>query len=62
MAPKCFRAAGGRVFATRSCRLCQAGIAGLMYGKLGYTTETHEAKLGSLELSIQEKRTVNVPL
>jgi hypothetical protein len=24
--------------------------------------ETHEAKLGSLELSIQEKRTVNVPL
>lgn len=42
--------------------LIVAGIVGLMYGKFGYTKETHEAKLGSLELSIQEKRTVNVPL
>ena len=39
-----------------------AGIVGLIYGKFAYTKETHEAKLGSLELSIQEKRTVNVPL
>lgn len=42
--------------------LIAAGIVGLMYGKFGYTKETHNAKLGSLELSIQEKRTVNVPL
>jgi len=42
--------------------LIVAGIVGLMYGKLTYTKETHEAKLGSIELSIQEKRTVNVPL
>jgi uncharacterized membrane protein YdcZ (DUF606 family) len=42
--------------------LIVAGIVGLMYGKFGYTKETHEAKLGSLELSVQEKRTVNVPL
>jgi len=42
--------------------LIVAGIVGLMYGKFGFTKETHEAKLGSLELSIQEKRSVNVPL
>ena len=42
--------------------LIVAGIIGLMYGKFGYTKEAHKAELGSLELSIQEKRTVNVPL
>lgn len=42
--------------------LIVAGILALVYGKLSYTKETHEAKLGSLELSIQEKETVNVPV
>jgi hypothetical protein len=28
---------------------------------LCYTKETHDAKLGPLELSIKEKQTVNVP-
>gem|GEM_PF-305852 len=42
--------------------LIVAGIVGLMYGAFGHTGETHKTKLGSLELSIQEKRTVNVPL
>ena len=42
--------------------LIVAGIVGLIYGKFGYTKETHEAKLGSLELSVQEKRNVNVPV
>jgi len=42
--------------------LIVAGIVGLIYGKIGYTKETHQAKLGSLELSVQEKRTFNVPL
>jgi uncharacterized membrane protein YidH (DUF202 family) len=42
--------------------LIVAGILGLVYGKFMYTRENHETKLGSLELSIQEKRTVNVPL
>jgi hypothetical protein len=37
------------------------GILGVVYGKFSYTKETHEAKLGSLELSFKEKRTVNVP-
>ncbi|HER63400.1 MAG TPA: hypothetical protein ENO11_05420 [Desulfobacteraceae bacterium] len=42
--------------------LIVAGILGLVYGKFVYTRENHEAKLGSLELSVQEKSTVNVPL
>ena len=42
--------------------LIVAGIIGLVYGKFGYTRETHKAELGSLQVSIQEKRTVNVPL
>ena len=42
--------------------LIVAGIVGLIYGKFGYTKKTHEAKMGSMEISIQEKRSVNVPV
>lgn len=42
--------------------LIVAGIAGLAYGKFTYTKATHEAKIGPLDLSVKEKRTVNVPL
>ena len=38
------------------------GIAGLAYGGFTYTKSTHEAKLGPIELSVKEKKTVNVPL
>jgi hypothetical protein len=41
--------------------LIVAGIAGLLYGKFTYTKDTHEAKLGPLELSVKDKETVNVP-
>jgi hypothetical protein len=41
--------------------LIVAGLLGVMYGKFSYTKETHQAKLGSLDLSIKEKETVNVP-
>jgi hypothetical protein len=41
--------------------LIVAGILGVMYGKFSYTKETHDAKLGPLELSVKEKQTVNVP-
>ena len=41
--------------------LIVAGILGVMYGKFSYTKETHDAKVGSLELSFKEKQTVNVP-
>ncbi|MFI4888905.1 MAG: hypothetical protein ACHQIL_00075 [Steroidobacterales bacterium] len=42
--------------------LIAAGILGLMYGSFSYTKETHRATLGSLELSIKDKETVNVPV
>lgn len=42
--------------------LILAGIAGLIYGKFTYTQATHDAKLGPIELSVKEKKTVNIPL
>ena len=39
-----------------------AGALGLAYGSFSYTKETHEAKIGPLELSIKDKETVNVPV
>ena len=42
--------------------LIVAGLLGVMYGKFSYTKETHEAKLGPIEMSVKEKQTVNVPV
>lgn len=42
--------------------LIVAGILGLVYGGVTYTKDTHEAKLGPIELSVKEKETVNVPM
>ncbi|HEY0855869.1 MAG TPA: hypothetical protein VGE16_02360 [Albitalea sp.] len=42
--------------------LIAAGALALAYGGFSYTSETHEAKLGPIELSVKEKKTVNVPL
>jgi hypothetical protein len=42
--------------------LIVAGVLGLAYGKFSYTKETHEAKVGPLELSVKDKETVNVPV
>ena len=38
------------------------GGLGLAYGGFSYTKETTGVKLGPLELKVQEKETVNVPL
>ncbi len=38
------------------------GILGLAYGGVSYTKETHKASIGSLQLSVDEKKTVNIPL
>jgi hypothetical protein len=38
------------------------GLLGLGYGSFSFTKETHQAKLGPLELSVREKQTVNVPV
>lgn len=42
--------------------LIVAGVLALMYGGFSYTKETHEAKLGSIQLSLSEKQTANVPV
>jgi hypothetical protein len=39
-----------------------AGVLGLMYGSFSYTKETHTANIGELELSVQDKETVNIPV
>jgi len=41
--------------------LIAAGIFGLVYGGFSYTKETTAVKLGSMELSVKEKETFNVP-
>jgi hypothetical protein len=38
-----------------------AGLYGLVNGNFSYTKETHEAKLGSLELSVKDKENTSVP-
>ena len=42
--------------------LIVAGILGLAYGGFSYTRETHQAKLGPIELSVKEKENVNIPM
>jgi TRAP-type C4-dicarboxylate transport system permease small subunit len=42
--------------------LIVAGVLGLGYGSFTYTKETHDIKLGSVELSVKDKETVNIPV
>lgn len=42
--------------------LIAAGILALAYGGFTYTSESHDLKLGSLELSVKDKETVNIPV
>ncbi len=42
--------------------LIVGGCLGLAYGGFTYTKETTGVKLGPIELKVQEKETVNVPL
>lgn len=42
--------------------LIAAGSLGLLYGSFTYTKDTHEAKLGPIELSVTEKEAVNIPI
>jgi LPXTG-motif cell wall-anchored protein len=39
-----------------------AGILGLAYGGFTYIKATHKATLGPLELTVNDKQTVNVPV
>lgn len=42
--------------------LIVAGSLGLAYGGFSYTKETTGMKLGPMELKVEERETVNVPL
>ena len=37
------------------------GCLGLAYGSFSFTKETHETKIGPLELSVKDKQTVQIP-
>jgi hypothetical protein len=39
-----------------------AGVLGLLYGGFSYTKETHDVKIGPIELSVKEKQDVNIPV
>jgi TRAP-type C4-dicarboxylate transport system permease small subunit len=42
--------------------LMAGGIAALAYGGFSYTKESHAAQIGSLELTVKDQRTVNIPV
>ncbi len=42
--------------------LIVAGALGLAYGGFSYTKSTHQADVGSLHLSLNEKQYVNIPV
>ena len=39
-----------------------AGVLALAYGGFTYTKETHDAKIGPVEMSVKEKEHVNIPM
>lgn len=42
--------------------LLVAGTLGLVYGGFSYTKATHEAQLGPIQFSLEEKEMVSVPV
>lgn len=42
--------------------LIVTGFLGLVYGNFSYTKETHAAKVGSIELSVKDKETIDIPV
>jgi TRAP-type C4-dicarboxylate transport system permease small subunit len=42
--------------------LIVAGVLALVYGGVTYTKTSHDTKIGPLELSIKDKKTVNIPV
>ena len=52
----------GVAMRTIAIALLVAGVVGLMYGGFTYTRQTHDAKVGPLEISVSENQRVNVPM
>jgi len=42
--------------------LLAVGVLALLYGGFSYSRETHDAKVGPVEVSVSEKKQVNVPV
>jgi len=42
--------------------LIVAGALALAYGGFSFTRETHQAKIGPIELAVKERETVNIPV
>ena len=42
--------------------LIVAGILGLLYGSYTYTQSSHDLKMGNVEFSVKDKRTINIPV
>ena len=42
--------------------LIVGGVLALVYGGFSYTKDTHEAKLGPIDVAVSEKQSVNVPV
>jgi hypothetical protein len=42
--------------------LLVGGILALMFGGFSYTKETHDVDLGPLEIEVEDKEEVNVPM
>ena len=42
--------------------LIAAGIVELVYGSITYTKTTHNTKIGPIELSVKDKKTINIPV
>jgi drug/metabolite transporter (DMT)-like permease len=41
--------------------LIVAGVLGLVYHSFSYTKESHDAKVGPLELSVRNRETIDIP-
>ena len=42
--------------------LLVVGVLALAYGGFSYTKETHDAKVGPIEIEVHDKKTVSVPV
>jgi hypothetical protein len=42
--------------------LVAAGTLGLLYGGFRYTKDSHDLKLGPVEVSVKEKKSVSIPM
>lgn len=42
--------------------LIAAGIAALVYGKFSYAEDSHTAQIGDIGITVQDRRTVNIPV